>query len=195
MHVIGLTGSIGMGKTATAALFRESGVATYDADAAVHQAYAGEAAELVEDAFPGVLRDGAVDRSRLAERIAGDSDALARLESIIHPIVRRIEAEFLARSRSRGHRLVVLDIPLLFETGGEARSDTVVAVTADALTQRRRVLARPAMTQARFDILLARQMPDREKRRRAHFVVETDHGRESARAQVAAIMRALASVG
>jgi dephospho-CoA kinase len=192
MRVIGLTGSIGMGKSTTAAMFAERGVAVHNADAAVHRLYEGEAAALLEAEFPGVVADGAVDRSRLAERVVDDADALARLESIVHPLVRESERLFLAARREEGHRLVLIDVPLLFETGGLDRVDAIVVVTADAAIQRERALQRPGMTEEKLKSLLARQVPDAEKRRRAHFLVDSGHGFEAAAREVDAILRALA---
>lgn len=192
MRVIGLTGSIGMGKSATSAMFAERGVPVHDADAAVHRLYEGEAVALLDAAFPGVVVDGAVDRSRLAERVVDDADAMARLESIVHPLVRKSERAFLAARRAEGHRLVLIDVPLLFETGGSDRVDAIVVVTADAPTQRQRALERPGMTEEKLKSLLARQVPDAEKRRRAHFLVDSGHGFEAAGRDVAAILRALA---
>jgi dephospho-CoA kinase len=192
MRRLGLTGSIGMGKSTTAAMFAEAGVPVYDADAAVHTLYAGEAAPLIEVDFPGTVRDGIVDRTRLGAAVIGKPDHMARLEQIVHPLVRAREQAFLAKATASGHRLIVLDIPLLFETKGEARVDAVVVVSAPATIQRARVLARPGMTEERFAAILARQMPDDEKRRRAHFVVDTGRGLDSARTQVRAILRAMA---
>jgi dephospho-CoA kinase len=192
MRRLGLTGSIGMGKSTTAAMFAEAGVPVYDADAAVHTLYAGEAAPLIEVDFPGTVRDGIVDRTRLGAAVIGKPDHMARLEQIVHPLVRAREQAFLAKAAASGHRLIVLDIPLLFETKGEARVDAVVVVSAPATIQRARVLARPGMTEERFAAILARQMPDDEKRRRAHFVVDTGRGLDSARTQVRAILRAMA---
>ncbi len=194
MLVLGLTGSIAMGKSTTAGLFRASGVPVHDADAAVHALYGGAAVGPVEEAFPGVSVDGRIDRERLAARVVGDPGALSRLEAIVHPLVRAAEADFLARSAAAGARRVVLDVPLLLETGGEARVDAVVVVTAPAEVQRERAMARPGMTEARLSAILARQMPDAEKRRRAHFLVDTSHGLEAARASVVAILRAVAAV-
>jgi dephospho-CoA kinase len=190
MFILGLTGSIGMGKTTTARLFAEAGVPVHDADAAVHRLYAGEAVAAVEAAFPGTTRDGKVDRSALAARVLDDEAAIKRLEAIVHPLVRQSEARFLAHAA--GAPVVVLDIPLLFETGGDARVDAVVVVSAPAEVQRARVLERPGMTQAKLDAILAKQMPDSEKRARAHFVVDSGRGVDSARAQVRGILRALA---
>jgi dephospho-CoA kinase len=191
--ILGLTGSIGMGKSTTAAMFRAEGVPVHDADAAVHALYRGKAVGPVEGAFPGVAPGGAIDRERLAARVVGDVDAMGRLEAIVHPLVRDEERAFLAAHG--GAPVVVLDIPLLFETRGENRCDAVALVTAPAEVQRARVLARPGITAARFEALLARQMPDAEKRRRAHFLVETGRGFGHARSAVRAILRALAGRG
>jgi dephospho-CoA kinase len=192
MLVIGLTGSIGMGKSTTAGMFRARGVAVHDSDTAVHRLYQGEAVQPVEAAFPGVVVDGRIDRARLSERVLGEADALARLEAIVHPLVRKSEAAFRAKARADGRRRVLLDIPLLFETGREDDVDVVVVVTADPQVQRARVAARPGMTEDKLRALLMRQMPDAEKRRRAHFLVDTGHGFAAAERQVAAILAALA---
>ena len=194
MIVLGLTGSIGMGKSTTAALFREAGVPVHDADASVHALYAGEAVPLVEAAFPGTTRDGAVDRPALSARVLGDDDAMRRLEAIVHPLVRAAERRFLDEAAAAGRSVVVLDVPLLFETGAADRVDAIVVVTAPADVQRARVLARPGMTAARLDQILARQMPDAEKRARAHFVIDTSRGLEPARRQVADVIRAAAGM-
>lgn len=194
MIVLGLTGSIGMGKTTTARLFAEEGVPVHDADAAVHRLYEGEAGGLIEREFPGTTVAGRVDRTRLASRVVGDPQALKRLEAIVHPLVRKSENAFLADARRRGTPVVVLDIPLLFETGGDARVDAVVVVTAPAEVQRERVLARPGMTAEKFEALLAKQMPDAEKRRRADFVVDSGHGLEPARVQVRDILAKAATM-
>jgi dephospho-CoA kinase len=191
--VLGLTGSIGMGKSATAGLFRDFGVPVHDADAAVHALYRGPAAPLIEEAFPGTVSEGVVDRAKLAARVLGDADAMRRLEAIVHPLVRREEVSFL-RDATRGRRdLAVLDVPLLFETGGETRCDAVLVVTAPSEVQAERVLARPGFTPEKLAAILANQMPDSEKRRRAHFVVDTGSGFPRARAQVSDIVRALAN--
>jgi dephospho-CoA kinase len=192
MIVLGLTGSVGMGKTTTAGLFVEEGVPVFDADAAVHALYDGEAAPLIEQAFPGTTLDGRVDRTRLGERVVGRPDALKQLESVVHPLVRKQQEKFLSEARARGAAVAVLDIPLLLETGGRDRVDKVVVVSAPAEVQRERVLARPEMTAAKFEAMLARQMPDSEKRRRADFVIDTSQGIEPARLQVRAILRTLA---
>lgn len=189
---LGLTGSIAMGKSTTAKLFAEAGVPVHDADATVHALYSGRAAPRIEAAFPGTVAGGIVDRTRLGNAVLGKPEAIARLEAIVHPLVREEELAFLDRSRREGRRIVALDIPLLFETGGEHRVDAVVVVTAKPDTQRARALARPGMTVERFEAILARQMPDAEKRRRAHFLIETDHGVDAARRTVTSILRALA---
>lgn len=190
MIVLGLTGSIGMGKSTTAAMFAEAGALAWNADDAVHALYApgGAAVASVGAAFPGVVVDGAVDRARLADRLGRDPEAFARLEAIVHPLVLAERQDALAAAEARGVRLAVLDIPLLYETGGDRAVDAVVVVTADADVQRRRVLARPGMTTERFEAILARQMPDAEKRRRADFVVDTGQGLVAARARVAEIV-------
>ena len=192
MFVLGLTGSIGMGKSTAARFFAEAGVPVHDADGVVHRLYEGEAAAAIEAAFPGTTTCGKVDRAKLAERVLDDPAAIRRLETIIHPLVRQSEAKFLADAGGRGEPVVVLDIPLLFETGADRRVDAVVVVSAPAETQRARVLARPGMTSDKLEAILARQMPDAEKRRRADFVVDTSHGLEAARAQVRAILDAVA---
>jgi dephospho-CoA kinase len=191
MIVLGLTGSIGMGKSTTAQMFRELGVPVHDSDEAVHRLYAGEAAPLVEAAFPGTVVAGAVDRERLAKQVLGNAAALKKLEGIIHPLVRTDANAFVARHRAAGAPVVVLDIPLLFETGGEGRVDKIVVVTAPAEVQRERVLSRPGMTEERFRSILAKQVPDAEKRRRADFIVDTGAGMEPARRAVAAIVHSL----
>jgi dephospho-CoA kinase len=190
MILIGLTGSIGMGKSTTAAMFREAGVPVYDADAAVHDLYdkGGAAVAPVGEAFPGVVKDGAIDREALRQRVLGHPEALQKLNGIVHPLVGRDRAEFFRQAEAQGADMVVLDIPLLFETGGHARMDAVVVVSAPADMQRERVLARPGMSPERLDAILAQQMADAEKRARAHFVVDTGAGLEPARAQVAEII-------
>jgi dephospho-CoA kinase len=190
--VLGLTGSIGMGKTATAGMFRAEGVPVHDADAAVHALYAGEAAPLIAAAFPGTVRDGVVDRPTLSAAVLGRPEAIARLEGIVHPLVAAARDTFLAGARARNLPLVVLDIPLLFETGGERNCDAVAVVSAPAPVQRDRVLARQGMTEERFGAILARQMPDSRKRMRAHMVIDSGRGLDAARRQVRDIVRALA---
>jgi dephospho-CoA kinase len=193
MPVLGLTGSVGMGKSATARLFAEQGCAIYDADLAVHKLYAGEVSGLIEEAFPGSTRDGVVDRAALSRQVLGDRAALARLEGIVHPLVRQAEHAFLADAASRNIRTVVLDIPLLFERERTRDVDAIVVVSAPEAVQRERVLARPGMTEEKFAHILARQMPDSEKRARAHFLVDTGRGHEDARRAVLGILRALAA--
>jgi dephospho-CoA kinase len=194
MFIIGLTGSLGMGKSTTARFFAEQGVPVHDADAVVHRLYDGEAAAAIEAAFPGTTSLGKVDRNRLAAWVLADPAALKKLEAIVHPLVQAAERELLAQAKSRGEKVAVLDIPLLFETGGEERMDAVVVVTAPAEVQRSRVLARPGMTSEKLDAILGRQMPDAEKRRRADFVVDTSRGFDAARAQVRAILDAVATM-
>lgn len=191
MILLGLTGSIGMGKSTTTAMFADLGALVWNADEAVHRLYApgGAAVEPVGAAFPGVVVDGAVDRTRLAEALGRDETAFRRLEAIVHPLAAQGRAADLAAARAMGVRLAVLDIPLLFETGGDAHVDAVVVVTADPEIQAERVLARPGMTRDRFEAILARQLPDAEKRARADFVIDTGHGLESARAEVAAVVQ------
>lgn len=188
MIVLGLTGSIGMGKSTVEGFFAENGVPVYDADAAVHRLYTGDAVPLIEAAFPGTIEGGTVDRARLAERVVGDAAALKRLEGIVHPLVRRDEEQFIAAAEAAGAAVAVIDIPLLLETGGDRRCDAVVVVSAPAETQRARVMSRPGMTEEKFSAILAKQMPDAEKRRRADFVVDTSQDFDSTRAQVRAIL-------
>lgn len=195
MIVLGLTGSIGMGKSATAKMFAEAGVPVHDSDEAVHRLYAGKAAPLIEAAFPGTVVDGGVDRARLGARVLGDTAALKTLEAIIHPLVRADADAFLARHRAAGAALAVLDIPLLFETGGRERVDKVAVVSAPAEMQRERVLARPGMTAEKFEAILARQVPDAEKRRQADFVIDTSRGFDAARAEVKRIVTVLTGKG
>jgi dephospho-CoA kinase len=189
--VLGLTGSIGMGKSTTARLFAEAGIPVHDSDEAVHRLYAGPAAPLVEAAFPGTVVDGAVDRAKLSRHVVGNPEAIHRLEKIVHPLVRADADAFAARHRAGGSPLVVLDIPLLFETNGTNRVDMVAVVSAPAGIQRERVLSRPGMTPEKFEAILALQIPDAEKRRRADFVIDTSLGIDPARDQVHAIIREL----
>lgn len=193
MILLGLTGSIGMGKSTTTAMFADLGAVVWNADDAVHRLYApgGAAIDPVGEAFPGVVVDGAVDRTRLAEALGKDDTAFRRLEAIVHPLVAQGRAADLEAARTAGVKLAVLDIPLLFETGGDRAVDAVVVVTADPAIQAERVLARPGMTRERFDAILARQMPDAEKRARADFVIDTGRGLEAARAEVEAIVAAV----
>jgi dephospho-CoA kinase len=194
MFILGLTGSIGMGKTTTAQLFAEEGVPVHDSDAAVHRLYEGEAVGAIEAAFPGTTANGQVDRQKLGAMVVGDVAALKRLEAIVHPLVRQSETRFLEQARARGEKIVLLDIPLLYETGGEQRVDAVVVVTAPADMQRRRVLTRPGMTPEKLDALLAKQMPDSEKRARADFIVDSGGGLEAAREQVRNILTEIAKL-
>ena len=190
MILIGLTGSIGMGKSTTAAMFRDAGVPVYDADAAVHDLYdtGGAAVGPVGEAFPGAVKAGRVDREALRQAVLGKPDELKRLNAIVHPLVGRDRVRFFAKAQADGADMVVLDIPLLFETGGHANVDAVVVASAPAEMQRERVLARPGMTPERLDAILAQQMADADKRARAHFVVDTSRGLEPAREQVAEII-------
>ena len=190
MLIIGLTGSIGMGKSTTAKMFREAGVPVYDADAAVADLYetGGAAVAPLEEAFPGVTKDGAVDREALRQRVLGNDQAMSKLNSIVHPLVGADRVHFFKDAERAGADMVVLDIPLLYETGGDANMDAVVVVSAPPEQQRERVLARPGMTPDRLDAILSRQMHDAEKRARAHFVVDTGRGLEPAREQVAEII-------
>ena len=191
MIVLGLTGSIGMGKSATAKMFAEAGVPVHDSDEAVHRLYSGKAAPLVEAAFPGTTQAGVVDRVKLGRQVLGDPAALKKLEAIIHPLVRADADAFLARHRAAGAPLALLDIPLLFETGGRNRVDKVVVVTASPEIQRERVLARPGMSEEKFSAILAKQVPDAEKRRQADFIIDSGHGFEAARKAVEAIVAEL----
>ena len=193
--LIGLTGSIGMGKSETAKMFSRLGVPVYDADAAVHTLYdvGGAAVAPIAQVFPGCVRDGRVDRSALAAQVVDDAAALARLETIVHPLVGAIQRDFIAAAAAKGADLVILDIPLLFETGAEARMDAVVVVSAPQETQRRRVLAREGMSEEKLARILARQMPDAEKRARAHYVVDTGDSLDHAFEQVRKIVEELRS--
>ncbi|WP_186420477.1 dephospho-CoA kinase [Bosea sp. CS1GBMeth4] len=190
--LLGLTGSIGMGKSTTSAMFRAAGVPVHDADQTVHTLYAGAAARPIEAAFPGTAAGGVVDRAKLAAAVLGRPEALAELEGIVHPLVRAAEQAFVAQCRRAGVPAAVLDVPLLLETGGESRCDAVVVVTAPAEVQRERVLARPGMTDEKLAAILARQMPDAQKRSRAHFLVDTSRGLVAAERQVRSILNAVA---
>jgi len=200
MITLGLTGSIGMGKSTTAAMFRAAGIPVYDADAAVAEIYlkGGAAVEPLEATFPGVTRDGAVDREALRQRVLGDDEAMAKLNAVVHPLLGKDRLAFFAKAQADKADLVVLDIPLLFETGGERNMNAVAVVSAPADQQRQRVLAREGMTPERLDAILARQLPDAEKRARADFVIDTGRGLEAAEAQVSAVIaevRAQAAAG
>ncbi len=190
MIILGLTGSIGMGKSTTAAMFAAEGVPVYDADAEVHALYApgGAAVEPIEAAFPGVTEGGAVNRVKLSQRVVGQPDELKRLEAIVHPLVGASRGTFFETAIATGADVVVLDIPLLFETGGEKRVDAVVVVSAPADMQRARVLAREGMDEAKLDAILARQMADAEKRARAHYIIDTGQGLDHARVQVKEVL-------
>lgn len=194
MFILGLTGSIGMGKSATAKMFAEEGVPVHDADAAVHRLYEGAATPLIEAAFPGTTSGGKVDRAKLGQRVLGDKDAIARLEAIVHPLVTQSRERFIADAERSDANVAVLDIPLLFETGGDKRVDAIVVVSAPAEVQRARALERPGMTDDKLAIILTKQMPDAEKRARADFVVDTSKGFDAARAQVREILKAVAKM-
>ncbi|MDX6807529.1 dephospho-CoA kinase [Terrihabitans rhizophilus] len=188
MIVLGLTGSIGMGKSTVSAMFRAEGVPVFEADAAVHELYSGAAAPLIEEAFPGTVRDGVVDRKALSRAVFGKTDALRRLEAIVHPLVREAEARFIAKAQVDGHALAVLDIPLLLEGVDADRCDVVAVVSAPADVQRARVLARHGMTAETFEAILARQMPDEEKRAKADIVIDTGTSLEDTRKAVQEII-------
>jgi dephospho-CoA kinase len=188
--VVGLTGSIAMGKSTVAAMFAELGVPIFDADEAVRAFYAGEGARSVEEAFPGVMVSGQVDRGRLGARVLGNADALRRLEALVHPAVGRARVQFVERAAAEGRRLAVVDVPLLLETGGDSNVDLVVVVSAPGSVQRARALAREGMTEAKLEAVLSRQTSDVEKRRRAHFVIDTRGSLDETRAIVAQFMRA-----
>jgi dephospho-CoA kinase len=194
MFILGLTGSLGMGKSTTTKFFAEEGVPVHDADAAVHRLYDGEAVPLIEKAFPGTTDRGKVDRDKLARRVLDDAAAIERLEAIVHPLVRSAENRFLAEAERKGAAVAVLDIPLLFETGGDKRCDAVVVVSAPADIQRTRVFERPGMDEQKFAAILAKQMPDAEKRSRADFVVDTSKGFDAARTQVRDILARVATM-
>lgn len=191
MIIVGLTGSIGMGKSTTAALFAEQGIPVSDSDRVVHDLYRGEAVPLIAAAFPDVIDKGIVDRKKLSENLAKNPANFKILEAIVHPLVRSRERTFLDGARDSGADIAVLDIPLLFETGAQDRVDVVVVVSCDPQLQKERVLQRPGMTEEKFDLILARQVPDKEKRALADFVIDTGHGIESARSQVGEIISTL----
>jgi dephospho-CoA kinase len=194
MMILGLTGSIGMGKSTTAKLFAEAGVPVYDADATVHRLYEGEAAPAIEAAFPGTTAGGKVDRALLSARVVQDPQAIKRLEAIVHPMLRAYHQEFLKNAERSGAPVAVVDVPLLYETGGEARVDAVVVVTTSPEVQRQRILTRDNMSDEKLDAILARQMPDAEKRKRADFVVDTSHGLDPVRAQIRDILGQVAKM-
>ena len=194
MFILGLTGSVGMGKSTTLRFFADAGVPVYDADREVHRLYEGAAVPAIEAAFPGTTADGKVDRTKLAARVLGDPAALARLEAIVHPMVQEAERQILEAAEAAGHKVAVLDIPLLYEVEADKRVDAVVVVTAPPDVQRARVMERPGMTEEKFAAILAKQMPDAEKRRRADFIVDSSQGLDAARAQVRAILEAVATM-
>jgi len=195
MITVGLTGSIATGKTEVAKLFAAAGIPVFDSDAEVHALYAGKAAaELLGKTFPGVVVDGKIDRQRLGQAVLGSPEDLRRLESLIHPLVRKKQEDFIARWQKQRASIVVLDIPLLFETGREKELDYVIVVSADGGIQRKRALARPGMTEEKLASILARQMPDAEKRRRADFVIENSGSLEHLRLQVDALSLKLAEI-
>jgi dephospho-CoA kinase len=194
MFVLGLTGSIGMGKSTTAKLFMEAGVPVYDADATVHAIYESEAGPAIEAAFPGSTVDGRVDRQKLSGHVVGNAAAMKRLEGIVHPMLRAHEQAFLREAEESGAPVAVLDIPLLYETGADSRVDAVVVVTTTPDIQRERILARQTMTPDKLEAILARQMPDAEKRRRADFVVDTGDGLEPVRQRIDEILRKVATM-
>ncbi|HKZ96968.1 MAG TPA: dephospho-CoA kinase [Hyphomicrobiaceae bacterium] len=193
MLIVGLTGSIGMGKSTAAACFRDRGIAVFDADAEVHRLYEGAAVASIEAAFPGTTAEGRVERAKLADALAGDPQGFARLERIVHPLVQAAERAFVRSEARRGASMAVLDIPLLCETGGDEKVDVVVVASASAATQTSRVMSRPGMTAQRLESLLARQISDAEKRRRADFVVDTEGSIAETRAQIDAIITVLRS--
>lgn len=194
MIILGLTGSIGMGKSTTAKLFAEAGVPVYDADAAVHRLYEGEAVPAIEAAFPGTTVNGRVDRALLSARVVHDPAAMKRLEQIVHPMLGASRQKFFEDAERSGAPVVVVDVPLLYETGGEKRVDAVVVVTTSPENQRERILARGTMTNEVLDSILARQLPDAEKRRRADFVVDTSHGLDPVRARIRDILDQAANI-
>jgi dephospho-CoA kinase len=188
MRVLGLTGSIGMGKSTTAKLFAEAGVPVYDADAIVHKIYEGEAVPAIEAAFPGTTANGKVDRAKLSAKVVHDAAAMKRLEEIVHPMLRAYHQKFLEDAEKSGAPVAVVDVPLLFETGGDKRVDAVVVVTTSPEIQRERILARGTMSHEALEAILARQMPDAEKRRRADFLVDTSHGLDPVRTRIRDIL-------
>jgi dephospho-CoA kinase len=194
MLIIGLTGSIGMGKSTTAGFFREAGIPVHDADKVVHELYEGEAAILIDKAFPNIMREGKVNRDALFSHIVNNSTAVKQLEAIIHPLVKQHRIQFMAQAAKNAARAIILDVPLLFETDTHKDCDIIIVVNAPFLVQKQRVLARVGMTEARFQAILDKQMPDHQKRQRAHFIIETGRGLESTKKQVADILRCLAPV-
>jgi dephospho-CoA kinase len=194
MLILGLTGSAAMGKSTVAEMFAALGVPVFDADRTVHALYRGAAAALVEAAFPGTTAGGTVDRDALRARVLGNEAAMSRLEAIIHPLVKSEKQRFIDKAAMAGRRVVLLDIPLLFETGAESEVDAVIVVTTSEANQHARMLRRPGMTEARLTAMLARQLPDAEKRRRAHFVIDTSGTFDDTRAEVKGLLRAVAAL-
>ena len=195
MKILGLTGSVGMGKSTTAQMFVAEGVPMFDADAAVHHLYAGEAAPMIEREFPGTTANGQVDREKLSAQVVGKPEALSRLEKLVHPLVGKLRTKFMANAEKAGAKAVLLDIPLLFETGDPSKFHAIIVVSAPLEVQKERVLARPGMTSEKFEAILKRQMPDSEKRNRADFVINTGEGLESARKQVKEVLAEVLSPG
>lgn len=195
MKILGLTGSVGMGKSTTAQMFVAEGIPMFDADAAVHHLYASEAAPLIEREFPGTTSNGKVDREKLSAQVVGKPEALSRLERLVHPLVGKLRAKFMADAEKAGAKAVLLDIPLLFETGDPSKFHAVIVVSAPADVQRERVLARAGMTAEKFEAILKRQMPDSDKRARADFVINTGEGLESARKQVKQVLAEVLNPG
>ncbi len=194
MLILGLTGSIGMGKTTVANMFRQAGIPVHDSDAVVHSLYAGDAVPLIEASFPGTTRSHAVDRALLGQLVLGNAAAMKKLEDIVHPMVARHRKQFLLEAFAQGHECVVLDIPLLFETGAEGLVDRIIVVSASPAIQRARVLARQGMSAEKFDQILTRQLPDAEKRDRADFVIHTDFPKDQTRRQVQQVIRECAEI-
>lgn len=194
MLVLGLTGSAAMGKSTVAAMFAGRGVAVFDADRTVHALYESDAVPVVEAEFPGTTTGGKVDRDRLRDRVLGDEAAMRRLEALIHPLVKREEERFLSAATAAGRRVVLLDVPLLFETQAEGEVDAVIVASAPEAVQRERMLKRPGMTLERLDAMLARQVPDAEKRRLAHFIIDTGGALDETRAQVDDVLHAVAAM-
>ena len=192
MFILGLTGSIGMGKTTTAAIFRKEGVPVHDSDDAVHTLYKGKAVPVIERAFPGVVHDGIVDRMLLGARVRDDPVAMRRLEALVHPMVREDRAAFVRAAALAGQKIVVLDVPLLFETGADKEVDATVVVSAPEAVQKERLYKRPGMTPEWLAVIISKQMPDAEKRHRAQFIIDTSKGFAEAESQVRSILRALA---
>ena len=195
MKILGLTGSVGMGKSTTARMFVAEGIPMFDADAAVHQLYAGEAAPLIEREFPGTTENGKVSREKLSAQVVGKPEALAKLERLVHPLVGQLREKFMKDAEKSGAAAVLLDIPLLFETGDPSKFHAVIVVSAPYEMQRERVLARPGMTAEKFEAILKRQVPDSEKRARADFVINTGDGLESARKQVKQVLAEVLTPG